>query len=139
MRAHLSPLPVRHRSSGTGASNLPLPTGAFRFDGWVRPRSALRQASCSSLGRLSPGRSDPRCRPTSTGMARPQAYAMHQDGSDALPCSSAHLVVEVDGYVRATEGIAWSGGLWATLPELKVGPSGSLLLTSGNGGHGRHR
>ncbi len=60
-----------------------------------------------------------------------------EDGADLLIYLSdgdngMHLVSDAKGFV-------WAGGMWGTLPELKLGSSGGLQVHAGNDAIGRDR
>ncbi len=69
-----------------------------------------------------------------------EVYRLHYDGPYAPePSYEADLTVEIGGLRRRVEGIAWSGGYHAALPELELAPDGSVLVRSLNDAYGRER
>jgi hypothetical protein len=64
----------------------------------------------------------------------PERYALRENGTGTVD-----LVIDSRAGRASAEGIAWDGGMAGQEPDLALGPSGSVRLTSRNDSVGRDR
>jgi hypothetical protein len=68
------------------------------------------------------------------GNGSPETYTLMENGTGTVD-----LVIDSREGRRSAEGVAWTGGMAGQEPDLSLGPSGAVRLTSRNDAVGRDR